>query len=222
MSWRMGHVRGLARWAALAVVAVALYGCSDGGVGGTGISSVVQGNVRDLIGTGALNGGGAAAGCPRCIEVKVRDHEEINDQTDEAGNFELHGVFPQVAILDFFKLGRLKGSVTILVPAASVVNLNAVVDDSGVVAEEITVTFDRALVLSDPLCSEDPIEVTVVDESENLFMVLFPSGVLSAAECNSKLCDGSRITFDALQSPSQARMEATDISEINVGPGCLP
>lgn len=225
--WRKGGLT----WCRLAVAALAVLvaasGCSDGGVGGTGIESVVQGNVRDLITTDAASaGGGGARPCVgfTCIRVKVRDHEEISDDADEAGNFELRGVFPQVTVLEFLRRGRLIGSLTVLVPAASIVTLRDVEvgDDHVEPPDEIVTFLDHVRVVADPVCGEDPIELDVADGDGSPFTILVPASILPVDVCANRLCEGSEVSLKARQMENGTRLEAFEISDIDGGLNCLP
>lgn len=200
-----------------------LHGCADGGVGGTGISSVVQGNVVNLTipeglkTTAAAGGGGSIAG----VRVTVLENAEISDVTDSDGTFMLEGVFPELATIEFRRGTDPPKQTRIFVMAESSINM-VDVDLSGTSAspnvESIGFDFDGAI-LEAVDCTTTGGALRVRDKAGAPFEVSFDNGAIQNRPGCDALCIGSELGLIGEQ--SETGLVASNIRVIRTG-DCLP
>jgi hypothetical protein len=125
---------------------LSLFACADGGVGGTGISSV-QGNVMEV----EPQQGSALGGI---VVRELTTGQE--DTTTEEGEFRLVGRFPvEMTLLFFPPSAQEPAMVGLTVPHGSELTLeNVRVEDATAVPERIRVALPPGEVLSDANCEE--------------------------------------------------------------------
>lgn len=133
----------------LGILALAgIFGCgADGGVGGTGISSLT-GNVTlqtgpDFVATRSTTVGG--------IIVAIRG-TDLSTMTDSAGYFEIHGSFEGSVTVEFTELDGTVSMLPVSVPSGSTVALRNIRFNQGLAsAERIDVLFEGN-VTGDAIC----------------------------------------------------------------------
>lgn len=148
-------VLGVALWLACSIASCA----SDGGVGGTGISTL-QGNVT----LQAEFPKPSARGVPPVLQasplagIVVREPGTgIEDETDEQGEFRLEGAFPAETTLEFFVPEAtdplcLEG---LYVPLGATLTLEDVLlTGEGAAAEQIRVSMPAGTILADAVCTD--------------------------------------------------------------------
>jgi len=141
----------------LVVTAAALIaGCgTDGGVGGTGISTLT-GNVS--AGSRVARVAGEIEG----IDVSIRG-TDLKTTTDAHGNFELEGSFDGAVTVDFRERDGTLSMLLARVPSGGIVSLRNVKFSQGQAwPEQIDVDFE-ATVSGDPVCTDGSSSISVRD-----------------------------------------------------------
>ena len=186
---------------------LSLFACADGGVGGTGISSV-QGNVMEVEPQQASALGGIVVREPTTGE---------EDTTTEAGEFRLVGRFPvEMTLLFFPPSAQEPATVGLTVPHGSELTLeNVRVEDVAAVPERIRAVLPPGEVLSDANCEEAGGSFEL-DLDGLIFEVLIDSHttILAGRTC-ADLTGGSLVKVDGVQ--DGLTITATTIDQIKSG-----
>jgi hypothetical protein len=187
---RMGSMSQLAGGIALAC-ALTLFACADGGVGGTGISSV-QGNVMEV----APEDGSALGG------IVVREPTTgQEDTTTESGQFRLVGRFPvEMTLLFFPPSAQEPAAVGLTVPHGSEVTLeNVRVADATAAPERIRAVLPPGNLLSDATCTGVGGSFELDLDGLVFAIVIDSDTTISAGRTCADLTGGSLVKVDGVQ-----------------------
>jgi hypothetical protein len=199
------RLRGRALTVAVAVLAVAACS-SDGGVGGTGISTV-QGNVLDPTLTGGViprwDGSGQSAANIRVAEPTTG----VATVTDEAGWFELRGEFREHVTIEFLRSdipAPTPSTMSVFVSVESVVTLvNVAVDRPVATAEEIQIELAPGPLVSTAVCEDDHGWFEFEDNGGLVFPVFLDAETqIDGGRTCRDLTEGTRVKILGLQQAS--------------------
>jgi hypothetical protein len=191
---------------------LSLFACADGGVGGTGISSV-QGNVLEV----EPQQGSALGGI---VVRELTTGQE--DTTTEKGEFRLVGRFPvEMTLLFFPPSAQEPATVGLTVPPGSELTLeNVRVEDATAVPERIRAVLPLGEVLSDANCEEagGSFELELDDL---VFEVLIDShtDILAGRTCARDLTGGTLVKVDGVQDGLTITATKIDIVKSGTIPG---
>jgi hypothetical protein len=186
---------------------LALFACADGGVGGTGISSV-QGNVMEV----APEDGSAVGG------IVVREPTTgQEDTTTESGQFRLVGRFPvEMTLLFFPPSAHEPALVGLTVPHGSELTLeNVHVADATAAPERIRAALPPGNLLSNATCVG--VDGSFELELDGLVfeVVIDSQTTISAGRTCADLTGGSVVKVDGVQ--DGLTIAATTIEKIKSG-----
>lgn len=146
------------RWIVLLTLALTAGCGADGGVGGTGISTLT-GNVTLAASTAAR-----ASVDVEGIAVGIRG-TNLRTVTDRTGEFDLEGLFDGDVTVEFTELDGTINQLSVDVPSAGTVSLQNVRFERGAAtAERVDVDFE-AIVVQDADCQEAGSTVLVSDRN---------------------------------------------------------
>lgn len=193
--------------AVVALLFLSVIGCSDGGVGGTGISTV-QGNVRHV----ELDGQAALAG------IVVREPASgAEDVTSDTGAFRVVGRFPTEMTLLFYppSVGQ-PAAVGLTVPAGAEVTLeNIRLEGQLASPERVYAVLPPGKIGDRPECTDNGGSFDLDLEGLLLTVLIDQSTVITGNRSCNSLSPGTLVKVRGLQEDHS--ITATEITVVKSG-----